>query len=115
MSQDTPTVPDPFDVDFEAELAALDSPDEQVDVVMFVPNGVVDADGNVAFVPVQYTTTLSALMAAQAVLENGVVLDAAAARARAVTCITGVTKDAAVADDIATGLLEAGLLTLGAS
>ena len=98
----------------DAELAdLLGEREEMVDVVLGVPNGMTRADGAPLLVVRRYTTTTTALMVAQAALENGVVLDVADARRRAGARIAALLGDDDLADEIAAALAEAGLLSDG--
>lgn len=69
--------------------------------------------GQDVFVPTMYRTTLSAVMAAQATLADGVIVDTADAVRRATDRINGIVKDPSLAEQIAAHLAEGGLLATG--
>ncbi|EYR64874.1 hypothetical protein N866_03255 [Actinotalea ferrariae CF5-4] len=96
----------------DADIEALLTPSEAITVVLAVPNGLVQ-DGQVVLVPTVYRTTLSAVMAAQATLADGVVVDINDAVRRATDRINGIVKDPALAEQIAAHLAEGGLLATG--
>ena len=108
------TAPTPSDERLtDAEIEAFFSaPEETITVVLAVPNGL-EHDGQLVLAPTMYRTTLSAVMAAQATLADGVIVDHADAIRRATDRINGIVKDPGLAEQIAAHLAEGGLLATG--
>lgn len=96
----------------DADIEAFLNPPEAITVVLAVPNGMQNG-GQDVFVPTMYRTTLSAVMAAQATLADGVIVDTADAVRRATDRINGIVKNPALAEQIAAHLAEGGLLATG--
>lgn len=96
----------------DADIEALLTPSEAITVVLAVPNGL-QQDGQLMLVPTVYRTTLSAVMAAQATLADGVIVDTVDAIRRATDRINGIVKDPGLAEQIAAHLAEGGLLVTG--
>jgi len=112
MSDDTQT-PDPAPADkVEVDLHDLFGVEDTIAVVLAVPNGI-EVEGHLNMVPKLYRTTLTAVMAAQTILEDGPVVDTAGAIARATDRIATLVEDPKLGAAIALHLAEAGLLVTG--
>jgi len=110
MSDDTQT-PAPAD-ELEVDLHDMFGVEDTIAVVLAVPNGI-KVEGQLALVPKLYRTTLTAVMAAQTILEDGPIVDTASAIARATQRIATLVGDPKVAAAIALHLAENGLLVTG--
>ena len=110
MSDDTQT-PAPAD-ELEVDLHDMFGVEDTIAVVLAVPNGI-KVEGQLALVPKLYRTTLTAVMAAQTILEDGPIVDTAGAIARATQRIATLVGDPKVAAAIALHLAENGLLVTG--
>src|SRR5665648_1227772 len=102
----------PTDDELEREMAALMGAEEMTTIVLAVPNGI-KVEGHLNLVPKLYRTTLTAVMAAQTILEDGPVVDTAGAIARATDRIATLVEDPKLGAAIALHLAEAGLLVTG--
>ena len=102
----------PTDDELERELAALMGAEETITVVLAVPNGI-KVEGHLTLIPKMYRTTLTAVMAAQTILEDGPIVDTASAIARATQRIATLVGDPKVAAAVALHLAENGLLVTG--